>query len=283
MAIRLKYVALIPVSVLFFSCNNVQTKNHGPIVLGDSSTIVTENDPDKLRDLVTDLKPEIKTSDVKDSIEAAQKAAAQQKEADTAQKAAATAASQPSGPGLTGNGLKADFGSFTFLIPDVSAKLASNPNLAKANGVVYSYTSGNISGNQIQVTAGVTKVSQRYQTVIAIKNQLGTLPLETLSTTTPWQALKGSGNVYKITGLDEKMLEYTNANKNSIRAAVLKSAKRHRMSRHKTEEWEASVRNARAVNQKPMFVILRSVMWKVDGKDASGKVFSKQIRVDMPL
>ena len=202
MAIRLKYVALIPVSVLFFSCNNVQTKNHGPIVLGDSSTIVTENDPDKLRDLVTDLKPEIKTSDVKDSIEAAQKAAAHQKEADTAQKAAATAASQPSGPGLTGNGLKADFGSFTFLIPDVSAKLASNPNLAKANGVVYSYTSGNISGNQIQVTAGVTKVSQRYQTVIAIKNQLGTLPLEALSTTTPWQALKGSGNVYKITGLD---------------------------------------------------------------------------------
>ena len=88
MAIRLKYVALIPVSVLFFSCNNVQTKNHGPIVLGDSSTIVTENDPDKLRDLVTDLKPEIKTSDVKDSIEAAQKAAAHQKEADTAQKLA---------------------------------------------------------------------------------------------------------------------------------------------------------------------------------------------------
>jgi len=283
MEIRFKYVALIPVSVLFFSCNNVQTKNHGPIVLGDSSTIVTENDPDKLRDLVTDLKPEIKTSDVKDSIEAAQKAAAQQKEADTAQKTTSAANSQPANATLTGNGLKADFGSFTFLIPDVSAKLASNPNLAKATGVVYSYTNGNIPGNQIQVTTGVTKVSQRYQTVIAIKNQLGTLPLETLSTTTPWQALKGNGNVYKITGLDEKMLEYSNANKNSIRAAVLKSAKRHRMSRRKTEEWEASVRNARAVNQKPMFVILRSVMWKVDGKDASGKIFSKQIRVDMPL
>ena len=283
MEIRFKYVALIPVSVLFFSCNNVQTKNHGPIVLGDSSTIVTENDPDKLRDLVTDLKPEIKTSDVKDSIEAAQKAAAQQKEADTAQKTTSTANRQPANATLTGNGLKADFGSFTFLIPDVSAKLASNPNLAKATGVVFSYTSGNIPGNQIQVTTGVTKVSQRYQTVIAIKNQLGTLPLETLSTTTPWQALKGNGNVYKITGLDEKMLEYSNANKNSIRAAVLKSAKRHRMSRRKTEEWEASVRNARAVNQKPMFVILRSVMWKVDGKDASGKIFSKQIRVDMPL
>ncbi len=282
MEIRIRYVALILVAVLFFSCNNVQTKNHGPIVLGDSATIVTENDPDKLRDLVKDLTPEIKTSDVKDSIEAAQKAAAQQKEADTAKKATATTTQQAPAT-LTGNGLKADFGSFTFLIPDVTAKLASNPNLARANGAVYSFTSGTIAGNHIQVTAGVTKISQRYQTVIAIKNQLGTLPLETLSTTTAWQALKGTGNVYKITGLDEKMLEYPEANKNTIRAAVMKSCKRHKISRRKTEEWEASVRNARAVNQKPMFVILRSVMWKVDGKDANGKVFSKQIRVDMPL
>jgi hypothetical protein len=79
------------------------------------------------------------------------------------------------------------------------------------------------------------------------------------------------------------MLEYEDANKNAIRAAVTKSCRRHRMSRRKTQEWEESVRNVRSVNQKPLYVILRSVMWKVDGKDANGKSFSKQIRVDMPL
>jgi hypothetical protein len=143
--------------------------------------------------------------------------------------------------------------------------------------------SGNIPGNQIQVTAAVTKVSQRYQTVIAVKNELGTLPLETLTTTTGWKALTGSNNTYKITGLDAKSLDYAEGNKNAIRNAVSKAAKKHRFSRRKVQEWEESVRNVRAVNQKPCYVILRSVMWKIDGKDANGKAFSRQIRVDLPL
>ena len=285
---RIKYIALVILAGSFFSCNNMQSKNHGPIVLGDSATIVTENDPEKLHDLVTDLKPEIKTADTKDSAEAAEKAAAQQRAEDSAKKkpevVAAATPKTPAAPAqLSGNGLKADFGNVTVLIPNVNAKLSGKANLSKTNGAVYSYVSGTLPGNQIQVSSGVTKVAQRYQTVVAVKNQLGTLPLETLSTTTPWQALKGTGNAYKITGLEEKMLEYAEANKNAIHAAVTKSCRRHRMSRRKTQEWEASVHNVRSVNQKPMYVILRSVMWKIDGKDASGKAFSKQIRVDMPL
>src|ERR1022692_2514778 len=60
MKIRLTHFALAAVAVVFFSCNSMPSKNHGPIVLGDSSTIVTETDPDKLHDLVTDLQPVIK-------------------------------------------------------------------------------------------------------------------------------------------------------------------------------------------------------------------------------
>jgi len=163
------------------------------------------------------------------------------------------------------------------------AKQAGNPNLAKANGAVYTWTSGAINGSLLKVTANVTRVSQRYQSVILLKTDLGTLPLESLSSTTDWQPLKGSDNVYRVAGLDEKSLDVPDANRNTIRNAVQKAARRHRMSRRKTEEWEESVRNVRSADQKPLYVTLRSVMWKIDGKDANGKIFSKQIRIDLPL
>ncbi len=286
---RSTYIAFIASAVLLFSCNNIQSKNHGPIVLGDSSTIVTEKDPEKLRDLVTDLQPKIKTADIKDSVEAAKKIETKPV-ADTPKNTAATTSVTPTpvkqvAPSvqLSGNGIKADFKVATVLIPNVTAKLSGKANLEKASGAVFSFVSGTIAGNQLQVTPGVTKVSQRYQTVIAVKNNLGTLPLESLSTTTAWQSLSGSNNIYKITGLDAKSLDYSEANRGEIRNAVAKSARKHHFSRRKTQEWEESVRNARAVNQKPCYIILRSVMWKIDGKDANGKAFSRQVRVDMPL
>jgi hypothetical protein len=288
MQTRIKQIVLIAAAVILHSCNNSQSKNHGPIVLGDSSTIVTETDPDKLRDLVSDLQPVIKSAAAKDSIAAAKVAATEQKAADSTKNATAAATAQPAKPQqqqsqLAGDGLKADFGSFTVLIPNLNAKLASNANLARATGAVYNFISGNITTSQLQVTAGVTKVSQRYQTVIAIKNELGTLPLETLSATTSWEALRASGNSYKITGLDAKSLEHEDINRNTLRNAVRKAARRHRISRRKAREWEESVSDVRNATQKPLHVILRSVMWKIDGKDANGKAFSKQVRVDMPL
>ena len=129
----------------------------------------------------------------------------------------------------------------------------------------------------------VTKVSQRYQSVVVVKNELGTLPLETLSTTTSWEVLKGMNNIYRITGLDEKSLDYPDANRGTIQSAVKKAAQRRRMSRKKVEEWVSSVHNVRSTNQKPLTVMLRSVMWKIDGKDANGRIFSKQIRIDVPM
>ena len=286
---RSTYIAFIASAVLLFSCNNIQSKNHGPIVLGDSSTIVTEKDPEKLRDLVTDLQPKIKTADIKDSVEAAKKIETKPV-ADKPKNTTATTSVTPTpvkqvAPSvqLSGNGIKADFKVATVLIPNVTAKLSGKANLEKASGAVFSFVSGTIAGNQLQVTPGVTKVSQRYQTVIAVKNNLGTLPLESLSTTTAWQSLSGSNKIYKITGLDAKSLDYSEANRGEIRNAVAKSARKHHFSRRKTQEWEESVRNARAVNQKPCYIILRSVMWKIDGKDANGKAFSRQVRVDMPL
>ena len=51
----------------------------------------------------------------------------------------------------------------------------------------------------------------------------------------------------------------------------------------KVQEWVNSVSNIHSANQKPLIITLRSVIWKIDGKDEKGKTFSKQIRIDLPV
>jgi hypothetical protein len=272
---RFTLIGLIAATLLY-SCNDGSKKNHGPIVLGDSTTIVTETDPEKLRDLVADLKPEIPSNtEKKDTV-----AATPAKPADTTKpvKTAAAPAALPSVPGL-----KADFAEVSVLIPGLSAKISGRGNLQHANGAVYTLENGNINGNTIRVTGNITKVSQRYQTVVMLRNNQGNILIDPLATTTDWEPLKGGNNQYRITGLDAGSLEYSEANGNAIRNAVTRAAQRRRMSRRKVQEMVNSVRNVRAANQKPLSVELRSVMWKIDGKDAKGRNFSKQIRIDIPL
>lgn len=271
------HIALISAGLFLCSCKDSPSKNHGPIILGDSSTIVTETDPKNLQDLVTDLHPDIPSHTTTDTTQPKETVAA----ADTNKQTKVI--NPPPQPQLSGNGLLAEFKDVSVLIANVTGKQAGNPNLQRANGAVYTLTGGTINGAQMKLKGTVTKVSQRYQSAVLLKNSYGTLVLDNLSETTDWETIKGSNNQYRISGLDAQSLETADANANTIRNAVAKAAKRQRWSRKKTDEVLNSLRHVRNVNQKPLTVTLRSVMWKIDGKDAQGRAFSKQIRIDIPL
>lgn len=277
MNIRNKYSYLSLAGVLFMtSCTDVPSKSHGPIVLGDSSTIVTESDPQKLRDLVTDLKPDIPSNtEIKDSVKTKQSALTA---ADSSKKTNIAATPLPSGPGL-----RIDFSDVSLFVPNVVAKMAGHPNLQRANGVVFTLENGSINGNTMRLTGNITKVSQRYQTAVMLKNNIITMLVEPLSTTTDWEPLKGANNQYRISGLEPQSLEYTEANPAAIRNAVTRAAHKRRLSQRKIQELVGSIHHIRSANEKPFIIVLRSVMWKIDGKDANGRNFSKQVRMDMPL
>ena len=145
-------------------------------------------------------------------------------------------------------------------------------------------TDGKLQGNELRILNGdVDKVSQRYQTIVIAKNELGTLVLESLNELDEWRPVKGSDNIYPIKGLTKKELEYKRASNAAIRTAVTKAARNARLSKAKQNKWVASVKNVKAVNQKPLTVALRSVMWKIEGKDAKGRRFQKQLRIDIPV
>lgn len=278
---------LFAASLLIASCNyNGNSGNQRPIVLGDSATIVTETDSQNLKDFVTDLHPVESTTPESDS----------SAKPDTASQPAATAAApaqQPQTPPPAakakeekeepvGNGLNVAFKDVTVFIPNIVTRSTHNQNPQRSNGATYEFVSGNLNGNQIRLSGSTATVSQRYGTMVVVKNELGTLPLENLTTTTNWEPLRGRNNNYIISGLDPSRLTYPKASPGAIRNAVIKAARRQRMSRRREQEWLNSIRRVRTANQKPLVTVLHNVEWKIQGKNAKGQQYQKELRIDIP-
>ncbi len=269
-------ILLVAVAGSFFlgSCDNSSSnKSEGkPIVMGDPATIVTETDSTYLRDMVVDLKP----SDLlvpQDSVPPAP--------VDTIKKADTVAKAAEPKPVQNTSGLSVAFKEVTINIPGIKAKAAAKQqDLQKASGATYQLTDGKLNGASLQVSgATVTNVSMRYLSDVSIKNNLGTLQLDNLSSTSGWKTIKGN-NTYEISIPSGSQIQTARINQGTVRNAINKAARNKRMNRKTQQQWTNSVKNVRGA-QKPIVVSVRAVMFKIDGKDKAGKSFSKQVRIDL--
>lgn len=260
-----RYCLLSSLLLLLAACGRNESASRGPIVLGDSSTIVTESDPTLLQDLVPDLKPTFEEADTAAKLPDTTKAV---------QPLAQNRQAAPSG------GLVVAFKEVTLNIPGIETRSYSTPDLQKAHGATYELTSGRLDGAELRITgAQATKVSQRMQTMLMLKDGSDELVLESLpKQLSAWEEISGSGGVYKISGLSAKELSYKMPSVNALRNAVQHAARKARLNRRETQEWLDAVRNLRSANQAPAVVVLRAAMWRVEGKG-----FSKELRIDVPL
>lgn len=263
MALRILF---LPSLLLLVSCTGEHNpKSHGPIVLGDSSAIVTVNDPALLRDEVPDLKPVFKEEDTLSTTK------------DTAAHPDTPATTQA----LPKEGLVVPFKEITVNIPGIQTRSYGKPNLQKAHGASYELTAGKLEGSQLRLSGGATAsaVSQRYQTMLMLKDGSDELVLESLPRkSSKWVTLKGSGGVYTIEGLNQNELDYEMPSERTLRNAVQHAAHRARLNRRDTQEWLDAVRRLRSAKQPPAVVVLRAVMWRIEGPG-----FQKDLRVDVPL
>ncbi len=264
------------------ACNDSDnpTGQAPPIKMGDPATIVTETDSQYLADVVADLKmntgrPVTIASTKPDTTPAAV--------ADTAQ-ASTPATETVATVQPTGKGLKVPFPQVEFFIPNIATKTYKEPNLETDYGASYEITEGTLAGNKIYIKGGnIEDVYMRYQTIIVARNKQGTLPLESLRKLTDWKKQKGTNGVYEIEGLEPKKLQGLKVSNKAIRNAVSRDAKSRNWSRNGVQQWLNAVRNVKNSTQKPLHTELRSVMWKVTGKDANGRPFQRQLRIDVPI
>lgn len=269
------------VSVLFVSCKNDKKVSHGAIVLGDSTTIITETEPAFLEDYVVDIKlvdTTTQSSAPQSSEETKPVAKDTVKEIKAPQPTEVATPTQKHIEGLT-----IDFKEVSVTIPQIEVRSFKNQNAKMLNGVSYQLVSGKLQGNQlIFKNATITKVSQRYITTLVASNGGDKMELENMEYTSPWTVLKGK-NTFAITHLDPNQLTHKNTSVGNVRNAISRSARANRYSRKELNEWEQLAKTIKAVNRAPISVALQSVMWKIEGKDRNNKPFSKEIRLDYPL
>ncbi len=259
-----------PLFLLFTSCDeNRNAANHQPIVMGDSSFIVTETDPAYLTDYVMDIQNK-RVAEMNEPAPAVPSKPVPVKD---------SVVSTPD----QGKGLSIPFKEVTVFIPNISVRTYGNQNPEKSNGATYEITEGKLAGNTLQIREGKpTSVSQRYGTSVFVTNGKEKLQLEGLDNLTDWKKISGSNNSYPIKGLEESRMEVKKVSPAQIRNAVSRAARNKKLSRAAIQEWERTVRNVKSLDQKPVSSFLKSVMWKIDGKDAQGKSYSKQVRIDVP-
>lgn len=261
-------LALFACSFLFLlSCQEGKKQNHGPIVLGDSSMIVTETDPKYLEDMVADLQPA-------PLVTVPQEQTPPPAAADTTPQPAATPAA-PSGE----KGFTMAFKEVSLFIPGIETHEYRKQDLSRANSATYELRGGKLAGNEMLVREEtVTKISQRYQTQLALEKGGKRLVLESLGKyLSNWQAIGTSGTKFPLKGLEPGQLDYKKVSAAQMLSAVRKAARAQRLSRAETAEWEKLARSYKSNQRSPAVVELTAVMWRVEGKG-----FSKEIRMDVP-
>lgn len=244
-----------------------------PIVMGDSSTIVTEADPALLEDIVPPMNiPEGSgetpaAAPVRDTTTTA--AAPPEQPAQPVQ--------QPAGAGYT-----VDFGEIKVTLLGGNIR-NDNRSFNGAGSASLVADKGSYAGTGLQVAGGtVSKVQQRAQMAVMASRGGEVLLLSELGTgSTAWQQLKQQGGTWVMAPVAG--VSFRNANNNSIRNAVQRAAQRKRLSRSAQQEWLNAVKSTGSVGQAPVEAVLRSITWRIDGKDSRGKAFSKEVRVDVPM
>lgn len=277
---KTRLLAILIIASTFTACEDAsQGTQAPPIEMGNPATIVTETDTQYLADIVPDLKF---SNERPVTIASTKKETPVPTTTNDSTTPTVATAEQPT-PTITGGGLKVPFPQVTFFVPNIETKTYKEPNLETDYGASYELTEGSLYDNSITITASeITGVYMRYQTIIVARHKLGTLPLESLRKLTSWKKIESKNGVYNI-ALNPKKLVGLKVSSKAIRNAVNRDARARNWTRNGIRQWQKALRNVRNSQQKPMHTELRSVMWKVSGKDANGRPFTRQLRIDVPI
>lgn len=264
--------ALVAALFILTSCDSISGRqSRGPIVLGDASTIVTEADSQYLQDMVPNpaFDASAATTPAPDTAVAAAPAPR-----DTVASAPPTKPTEAPAP----SGLTADFGDLQVVLPGVEAR-GGNRSLKGASSAAFTLSGTEFSGKSIAVRGGTVKrIQQRtgYSAVVEISGN--PVLLSDIGTAyTSWQSLSGKEGNYTLASTTPPAMKVSAA---TLRTAVQKAARKQRLDRKAEQKLLAS---AKGLSTPPLSMVPRAYTWKIDGTDAKGKAFSKEVRIDVPL
>jgi len=262
------------------SCGGTPENQHkGPIVLGDSATIVTEKDSQYLKDEVMDIGSR-RIQEVDTAVPVPQ--SKEQTAVPAKDTAVAVKQQQQQQPQEAGQAI--DFGGAKVVLSGLKLKEPRRQNPAQEEGLNYTLNSGNLGASKLVVYgARNITIKQRYQSKLVLKSSLGTVDLRALGLyTSGWNNVSGSnaGNAQSFGLGSLSHIAYSQVNNNKIKNAADRELRKRRTNSRTIQSWMKEIKRVRSGNDKPCEIILDNVQWQISGTDEKGKPFRKTIRVD---
>ncbi len=254
---------LLPLSAcLFFaSCTSSGIKSpSAPIVMGDSSTIVTETDTKYLKSAFADY-----TSSVSEEQEALPEIPQ-------------PAASAPEKKLLSGGGVTADFGEMQVFISNLKVRNADADGKGKSS---LSYSSDGSAFNARNLTvAGASRAAVKQKTdyqisLVADDEKLLLTALGKQST--GWKTLSGDGETFTVTSLQGPEISLNNS---ALRRAAQQALRTANTDRQTEKEILRKLNNANKTDGETLLAKPMATIWQITAKGAKGKTETREIRVD---
>lgn len=278
--------AIVAIASQMACADSSEQSFRGPIVMGDSSTIVTETNPEFLSSNIEDFKPIVEQPEQPDTIASPNVATL----ADTTATAVVTETNpvqkeEPKTAPAPQVGLEVPFADAPIFISGIQAKVG-NVNWAKAKSASYTIQEGELQGQTMRIDwQKVNKVAQRLQTAVVLRLPSGrTIKVPGFSAYGSWHNLTAKNKQYNLTGMADRQLRYEGSfSPAALRKAVQKWARNHRMSKKEEEKLLKSIRNVDRAGDAPTSVALQSVVWKISGTNKKGQAIERELRLDHNL
>lgn len=271
------------VASLLVACGEEQeSKNRGAIVMNDPATIVTETDKKYLTDFVEDIHLKEVPVVTEDSVQKTESEETEEKKSEPT----VIQENKPTVKANTGKGLSIDFNEIQVFIPNVEIKSSNKQQPEKKGAASYQVVKGNLTANtKMQVTGSAKdlKIEMRYISTVLFENEWGNFQISSLGKTSDWSELKGTNGNFTLKMLQANSIETKKTNPTQIRQALTKAISRKRLSKAQKQQFEKLKDRIHSVQQEPLKVAVRSVMWKIQFNDEKGKPKVKQLRLDLPI
>lgn len=265
--------------LLASSCNSPSERpqlNEGAIILGDSSTIVTETDSQYLKNNIAEINPK---QFIRKAVASVVDSTPKPKKNPDQDKLVAPSREEPTGFTIDfGKGVKLTFSG-------ISTREFKEQFPQKASGVSYAITSGNLTESKM-ILSGLKDVTikQRYQTHLLLESGSQKLSLQNIGGyLSDWKALKtenSSGNMI-ASFADLSHLGFKKVSHQTIRNGVRRAARSSRMSQKETDEWLQRIRHTRSAQDAPCSIELDNTQWQIYGTTSDGQRFFKVVRLDI--
>lgn len=266
---RLFFFCLI--SIVLFSCKEEKKKGN-PIILGDSTMIVTEGDGRFLENVTEDISPTNKKT-------TEGKITAMMMEVDSAKSARKL---EEEGSSAPLSGFTINFSECEVVFNGLSAHaIQNNQDERVSNSVSYLRDGGNLFEISLQVK-GLTDihVEQRLFTRLAVEDGADEFVLNDLGKfISPWSSLPGKDITFISLGANS--LQFFNVDHTKIQNALDRELRKKKKNRKEIEQWMQLIRKTNSYADAPCKVNMVSGQWRITGKK-DGKRVQKLIQFDIP-